>query len=39
MKIWVTMAVNGRFTCEVDAVGFEKAKEKANEMYCDADFD
>lgn len=38
MKFWVTMAIDGRFICEVDAEDFEKAKEKANAMYCDADF-
>ena len=37
MKYYVTMAIDGRFTCEVDANSFEEAREKAREEYYDAD--
>lgn len=37
MKYYVTMAIDGRFTCEVDANNFEEAREKAREEYYDAD--
>ena len=38
MKYYVTMAIDGRFTCEVEANGLDEAKEKAIEEYYDADF-
>lgn len=38
MKYYVTMAIDGRFTCAVDADNFEEAKEKARNEYYDADF-
>lgn len=38
MKYYVTMAIDGRFTCEVDANNFVEAKEKAIDKYYDTDF-
>ena len=38
MRYYVTMAIEGRFTCEVEAKDLKEAKEKAIEEYWDADF-
>ena len=38
MRYWVTYKVEGRYTAAVDADSAEKAIEKANEEYLDADF-
>ena len=38
MRYYVTMAIDGRFTCEVEAIDLKEAKEKAIEEYWDADF-
>ena len=38
MRYYVTMAIEGRFTCGVEANGLDEAKEKAIEEYYDADF-
>ena len=36
MRYYVTMAIEGRFTCEVEAKDLKEAKEKAIEEYWDA---
>lgn len=38
MRYYVTMAIEGRFTCGVEANDLKEAKEKAIEEYYDADF-
>ena len=38
MKYWVTMRIDGRFTCEVEANSLEEARDKAAVKYYDADF-
>lgn len=38
MKYVVTMAVDGRYTCEVEAASIEEAKEQASKAFFDADF-
>lgn len=38
MKFYVSLAIDGRYHVVVDADSFEHAKEKAIEMYQDANF-
>ena len=38
MMYYVTMAIEGRFICGVEAKDLKEAKEKAIEEYWDADF-
>ena len=38
MKYYITMAISGRFTCEVEAKNLKEAKENAIEKYSEADF-
>lgn len=38
MKYYVSLAIDGRYHTVVDANNFEDAKEKAIEMYQDANF-
>lgn len=38
MKYCVTMRVEGRFTCEVEAESIKEAKMKASQKYYDSDF-
>lgn len=38
MKYQITMTVEGKFTCEVDAKNLEEAKEKAEYEFSEADF-
>lgn len=38
MKYYVSLAIDGRYHVVVDADNFEDAKEKAIDMYCDANF-
>lgn len=38
MIYYVTYAIDGRFTCEVEADNPKDAKNKAEEKYYDADF-
>lgn len=38
MTYYVTYAIDGRYTAEVEADSIEEAKKKAEEKYYDADF-